>query len=360
MFVIMAGVVACAPDTPSIMAPTTSASGQTTVATTAPPTTADEAPIVVPAPTMPPGMTTGALPITGRNNVYSVEINLVPARQVYLPGEEILMQLVLTNASKGEVEPVIVSSLPPSISLVRTGSFSGPAVPPGMVMPPSETGTMGAVKTFPAGTGEKTLVKGEKLTYNLTWDQKDKGGKQVSPGWYNYESTCWFRPESSQDNSGSGVGNRAFLIQYPQGAMIKTIEVNQSKTLDGLLLKTIKGETKTVDVVITLKRVELNEMGATFYAVMSSPNNPVSGYNNPEWMGHIPMTSQYIVDGAVKEARAPSTQLLDSGIEFRWGASTDDPSYLDPVSAAAKELTFVIPEIRPDWKGPWEFKINLN
>lgn len=57
---------------------------------------------------------------------------------------------------------------------------------------------------------------------------------------------------------------------------------------------------------------------------------------------------------------APSAQFLDSGVEFRWGASTDDPNYLDPVPADAKELTFVIPAIGLDWKVPWEFKVKLN
>jgi hypothetical protein len=37
----------------------------------------------------------------------------------------------------------------------------------------------------------------------------------------------------------------------------------------------------------------------------------------------------------------------------------DDDNYLDPVPADAKELTFVIPEIRPNWPGPWEFGIPL-
>ncbi len=357
---IMAGAIACATETASpsqgiLSAPT---GDQTPVASTSP---SGEATLAVPAPIAPPDRTgtAGPLPITGRENVYSVHIDLVPSKQVYLPGEEIQMELVLTNASQGEVEPVILSSLPSAVSLVRTGSFSGPTVPPGVVLPPAEAGKTGAVKTFPAGTGEKTLAKGEKLNYNLTWDQKDEYGNQVSPGWYNYESICYYRPESSENNVGSGVGNRAFLIQYPQGAMIKTIAVNQSQTVNGLPLVSPTGETRPVDVVITLERVELNEMEATFYATMTSPDNPVSGYKNFEWLSHVPLSAQFVVDGVVKEARAPNSKFLDTGIEFRWGASLDDDNYLDPVPSDAKELTFVISEIKPDWKGPWEFKIPL-
>lgn len=317
----------------------------------------NEAPVAVPAPTPPPGRpgVPGPVPPTGRENVYSVQIDLVPSKLVYMPGEQVQMELVLTNASQGEVEPVIVSPLLPTISLVASGMFLGPVMPPN-VDRGMESGE--PVKTFPAGTEERKLAVGEKVTYNLTWDQKDKDGNQVSPGWYYYESRYNFRQESSNEGVGSGIRERAFLIQYPQGAMTKTIELNQSRTITGLPL-TVNGETKTIDVVINLKRVELNEKGATFYATMSSPNNPVSGYNNPEWMGHVPLTSQYVVDGVVKEARAPSSKFLDSGIEFRWGASQDDDNYLDPVPADAKEITFVIPEIRPDWVGPWEFRIPL-
>jgi hypothetical protein len=295
----------------------------------------------------------------GRTNVYSVEIDLVPSKQVYLPGEQIDMKLVLTNASTGDVEPVVVTSLPPVVSLVRTGTFSGPARPPGVALPSSEAGRSGAVKTFPAGTGEKMLAKGEKLTYDLTWDQKDKDGNQVSPGWYNYESNCYYHPESSENNVGSGVGNRAFLIQYPQGAMTRIIEVNESRTLNSVPLLSIGGETRPVDVIITLERVELNELGATFYLLMSSPNNPVDGYNNPEWMSRIPNPCRYIIDGVTHEARYPVGKYRDNGIEFRWGASPDDENYLDPVPSDAQELTLVISEIGHGWEGPWEFKIPL-
>ena len=363
MLITTAIAAGCAPEAPttslppdpSISIPTAPLS--TAAATTTGTTTANDKSVIVPAPVAPPGMTLAPMP--GRTNVYSVEIDLIPSKQVYLLGEQIDMKLVLTNASTGDVEPVVVTSLPPVMNLIRTGTFSGPAVPPGVIVPPSEAGQSGAVKTYAAGTGEKTLAKGDKLKYNLTWDQKDIDGNQVSPGWYNYESNCSYRPESSENNVGSGVGKRAFLIQYPQGAMQKTIEVNQSKTITGLPITSVNGETKLVDVTITLERVELNELGATFYATMTSPNNPVSGYNNFEWLSHVPLSAQYTVDDMVKEARSPNSQFLDDGIKFRWGASADDPNYLDPVPADAKEIFFVISEIRPDWIGPWEFKIQL-
>lgn len=313
----------------------------------------NEAPVVVPTPTPPPDRAgvPGPVPPTGRENVYSVQIDLVPSKLIYPPGELVQMELVLT--SKGEVESVIVSPLPPVISLVASGVFLGPAMPPN-VNRGTEVGK--PVKTFPAGTGEKTLAKGEKLTYNLTWDQKDEDGNQVSPGWYYYESRYNFRQESSEEGIGSGIRERAFLIQYPQGAMQKTIELDQVRMVTGLPL-TVDSETKLVDLVINLKRVELNEKGASFYVVASSPNNPVSGYNNPEWLSRRP-EAQYVIDGVIKDPRAPNTRFLDSGIEFRWGAWGDDDNYLDPVPSDAKELTFTITQLG-DWEGPWEFRVPL-
>jgi hypothetical protein len=327
---------------PAITVPETSPVGGTTT----------QAPAAPPVILGHPGMT---LP-TGPVKVYSVQTDLVPSRLAYMPGEEVNMQLVLTNASQGDVEPVVVSSLPPEVNIYPVGS--SPAPGPGLPMQSMQS--IPTVKTFPGGSGEATLATGEKLTYDLTWDQKDAYGNQVPPGWYYYRYTCWFRPESSAQPSGSGGNGRAFLIQYPQGAMKGTIEVNQSKTITGLPLITVTGETKTVDVTVTLERVVFDDMGVTFYARMTSPDNPVTGYDGTDWVGHIPMTSQYIVDGVTKEARAPSSQFTDSGVEFRWGASADDPNYLDPVPSDAKQLTFVIPEIGHGWPGPWEFEIPLD
>lgn len=319
-----------------------------------------EAPIADPIPSQPPVIlgVPSLLPPgepPGRQNVYSVQIGLVPSKPVYIQGENVVMDVVLTNTSRGDVESVIVSPLPPEVNLVTAGVFLGPAMPPGVTAPGREPGKPS--KTFSAGTGERKLAVGENVTYRLTWDQKDENGNQVSPGWYFYESNFNFRQESSQTGSGTGIRNRAFLIQYPQGALRKTIVVNQARTVTGLPLM-VNGETKPVDVTITLERVELDENGATFYATMNSPDNPLAGYSN-EWQGRIPMSSQYIIDGVVKDARAPSSQFLDSGITFRWGASPDDPNYLDPVPSDAKQLTFVIPEIGNDWEGHWEFKIPL-
>ncbi len=90
-------------------------------------------------------------------------MDLVPSKLVYMPGEQVQLQVVLTNASKGKVELVVVSSLPPIISLVPAGVFVGPALPPNV-----DRRVIGKpVKVFPSGNEERKLVVGEKVTYDL-------------------------------------------------------------------------------------------------------------------------------------------------------------------------------------------------
>ncbi len=285
-----------------------------------------------------------ALPPAGEGTVYSVQIDLVPDKLVYAAGEPVHMQLVLTNTSQGKVKSVVISQ--PAIDLVAAGVFAHP-LPPNA--PSTQVGN--PVKTFPAGNDQTRLAVGEKVSYDLTWDQRDVDGKQVAPGWYYYESDYFFREESLDEPVHGGLRNRAFLIQYPQGAMQRTILVNQSRMV---------GKTDLGDVVMTLQRIELNEMGASFYVEISSPNDAASTDGRPDWVGRVfPSSAQYVIDGVVKEARAPGNQFLENAVHLRWGASPDQDNYLDPVPVDARELTFVIPELGTDWKGPWEFKIPL-
>jgi hypothetical protein len=317
----------------AIMVPETSPAGGTTTM----------------GPLMPPGGP-GMTPPTSPVRVYSVQTDLTPSRLVYMPGEEVDMELVLTNASQGDVEPVVLSSLPPAVNLYPAGAAAARAMVPGLPMqnaPADQT-----VKTFPGGSGEATLAVGEKLTYDLTWDQKDGNGNQVPPGWYYYNYTCWFRPESSTEPSGSGGSNRAFLIQYPQGVMEKTIEVNQSQTASGLPFES--GE--NIDLTITLQRVEMIAESVGFTAMVTSPSyNPpqAPGLPDPRWM--LGVYATYTVDGVVHDAGVAAMNPLEDGLRLQWGYG---PESLDPIPNGAKELTFTI--TKPgDWEGPWIFKIPL-
>ncbi len=274
-----------------------------------------------------------------RSNVYSVQLELVPSKTTYLPGEPIEMQVTLTNDSSGKVDPVAVEPYPPVIYIVIPGETP-------------EANKL--IKTFPTGSDQKTLAMGEEASYSLNWDQKDDQGQQVAPGWYFYE----FKYNviiPGMGRMGSGGADRAFLIRYPQGAMQKTLTLNQTQTVREFPFANIDGNKQSIDLEVTLEQVEMSALGVSFLAVAKSAHNPVSGYNNPAWMNGF-RQAQYVVDGTVKDARAANTRFLDSGIELRWG---NNDAYLDPVPADAKKLTLVITRLG-DWQGRLEFPIPLN
>ena len=130
---------------------------------------------------------------------------------MYSVGEPIHMELTLTNASRGNTaNPVIVEWFPPLVDL--------------------ETPDQQMIKTFPAGSEEK-IDHWRTSSYILTWDQKDDTGKQASPGWYSYTSTYYLIINGNQVRS--TIHYQVFLIQYSQGAIQKTIELNQSQSIPG-------------------------------------------------------------------------------------------------------------------------------
>ena len=292
------------------------------------------APAPPPGPIRPPGAPPG--PVTPPTATYSVQIDLVPSQTVYMSGDEVEIEVRLTNES---MEPVTVTQVPPKLSLV---------------LPEPGEDNVKVVRTFNAGTKERELAVGETITYKFTWDQKDEAEKQAPPGWYFGDFEYAVRKETppAQDWK-SGGRDRLFLIQYPQGAMEKIIDLNQSQTITGLPFD-VDGEVKPVDIVFTLKRVELSQERASFLLLVTSPNNPFPNYDDHNWRS-MRMVAQYMIDGVVKDARASNRQFSDDGIEIRCGYND---SYLDPVPSDAKELTFIITRFG-DWEGPWEFKVPL-
>ena len=135
------------------------------------------------------------------------------------------------------------------------------------------------------------------------------------------------------------------MIQFPQGAMEKSLDLNQSQTVS--------------DIAITLERVELTADGANFYFFFIPP-----GYTAPPTEPSLPPMSpsisimakaEYSVDGITKYAGTAGFNTKGDGIKLVWGGG---PGKLDPVPSDAKELTFTITQLN-DWEGPWEFKIPL-
>ena len=255
-----------------------------------------------------------------------------------MPGDEVEIEVRLSNES---VEPVTVAKMPPKVSIV--------------LLEPGED-NIRVIYAFDAGTEERELAVGETAIYTLTWDQRDEDGEQPPPGWYFGEFEYTVRPQTAPENEWrSGGRNRLFLIQYPQGAMEKVIELNQSQTATGLPLE-VDNEIIPIDLVITLKRVELTEESTGFFVLLTSPNNPLPSYDEVWWHIALDEHAQYVFDGTVKDARGANTRYTDDGIELRWGR---EGSYRDPVPSDTKELTFIITRLGDDWEGPWEFAVPL-
>jgi len=188
------------------------------------------------------------------------------------------------------------------------------------------------------GTQPLEIRPGDTIVMEFTWDQKDKEGTQVSPGWY---AVTFKDINITQGDRRTTFNPTArVLIQYPQGAMEKSFDMNQSQTVN--------------DVTVTLQRIELTFTGMAVYAFNAPP-----GYNfpsgqplpAPSMMFHA--EAKYSVDGGVsKLAGSSGIRPLENGILHIW-------DNLDPIPVDAKELTFRITKLG-DWEGPWEFKIPLD
>ena len=260
----------------------------------------------------------------------SLELEAIPlspieyAPGVFLPGEEVKVEFRFSNASS---EPITVAPFPPEIEIVRPG-----------------TDEDGVVRSFPEGSGQLDISPVETVEYTLVWDQQDYNGKQVVPGWYYVDvKGITLTKATAPTRTGVSFGSIAkLLIQFPQGAMERIIEVNQSQTVN--------------DLAITLERVELSATGATFYAFTIPP-----GYSPPRTEGPplpppmVPVHAQFTVDGVTKDAGYSSVGAQGSGIRLVWGYHE---AGLDPVPSDARELIFTITSFG-DWEGPWEFSIPL-
>ncbi len=246
-----------------------------------------------------------------------LRVTTVPEEDYYLPGQTIKIGIGFANIGP---EAITLSQFPPEIRLL------------------SRAGEM--VRLFGARAEELHLEPGATATYNLTWDQQDDSGKQVSPGRYlvDVKNVHYVRGGSPSRAVRANFGDTYAYIQYPQGAMDKVIDLNQSQTVNG--------------ITIILERAELSSKGARFCCFVIPP-----GYTPSQPVPTI-MTSahaRYSFDGITRDAGHSGYGTRDNGIKLIWG-SLDLP--LDPVPSDAQELTFTITRFG-DTIGPWEFKIPL-
>jgi hypothetical protein len=275
-----------------------------------------ESPTPTPTPSPAPAPTPAIIPTSPVPNPF-FDLTVTPYQDAYLPGEPVSVELSLVNISS---EPVIMSPYPPEIEI----TLSRPVE---------------VVQTFAAGSGEVELEPGEKVAYTLAWNQRNSKGQLVAPGYYNLNIIISNFRINGISFGCAGTPTKV-LIQYPQGAMEKSLDLNQSQTVNG--------------ITITLQRVEMTTTGMTLYAFnvppdYSLPQGPM--LPSPQLMS-LHATAEYSVDGGMeKQAGLSGIRFLDDGMLHTW-------DNLDPVPSDAKQLTFTITKLG-EWEGPWEFTLFL-
>ena len=249
-----------------------------------------------------------------------LEVAIVPPGMVVAPpGGETEIELVFQNISP---DSLTIASFPPAIQVVRSG-----------------TGEL--VRSLPEGDVRLELAPSGELTHTLVWDQKDNNGEPVTPGWYSLTAgDVTLFPATGPAEIHQSLFLTYLLIQFPQGAMEKVIELNQTQMAN--------------DLSITLERVELSAERVVFFALFTPEDYSLpegSRDQKPEWV--VPVSAQYTVDGVTGGAGYAEVQYLDEGIRLIWGQYQP---YLDPLPSDAIDLVFII---GTDWPVPWEFSIQL-
>ncbi|MDO8578711.1 MAG: hypothetical protein Q7R50_05980 [Dehalococcoidales bacterium] len=327
LLVVLVGLTACSPKLPEIAPNTTPV-----IPSSISPQPADSPNTTPPASPPPPGAHVTVNPPMV-NVSMPLQAKVVPENSSYLPGKPVTVTLSLTNVSSA---PLSVNLYPPQIRVAPVMDWDR------------------VIFSVAGGTRSRELKPGEIVSVTFTWDQKDKAGRQVTPGWYNIifgdisviqgEGRITFTPGASM------------LIQYPQAAMEKTITLNQSQTVNG--------------ITITLERIELTSNGTVVRCFFIPP-----GYKpQPAGPGlptvspptaDISASAEYTVGGITKPAGTSGFNGRANGIILVWG---NGPARLDPVPADAKEIIFTITTLfervpldaNPvEVTGPWEFRIPL-
>jgi hypothetical protein len=268
-----------------------------------------------------------------------VEINGQPSQETYMPEQQVKIKFSFRNVYG---EPVVLR-YPPEIWVLH---LDLPGTPEDWI-----------IRSYSAGTEQLVIDKGKTATYEFVWDQKDDSGKLVVPGYYFVEVVE--RPESTSGKKGNGL-NRDFevFIQYAQGAMEKTIEVNKSQTVSDVPLE-CEGVKSLTDLTLTLERVDVSEKGAQFCALATLPEYTWKNDNDYFPMNWILCSKgTYAFNGITKDAGCADEEASRDGIRLKWG-------YINPIDQVPKyikELTFSVLirfEDPEGWYGPWEFHVPL-
>lgn len=240
----------------------------------------------------------------------------------YLPGEVVKVRFSWKNITN---EIVTIKPFPLSVEIRR----------------PYDS----VVRSYRGGSGECTLEPGEILSHTLTWDQRDNDGRMVEPGYYflNVE----YEAIKKSGLTESGYQPLKILIQFPQGTIHRTINMEQTKTLqDGSQL--------------ILKKLVLSPSGAKIFALMVPINYvPPQSEHERIFLGPATSLAYYRLDSSALKSAGSATSVFGKEIELKW-------DLIDPVPKGARLLTFIIGGI--SWRdrdkehkypGPFEFQVPL-
>lgn len=245
-----------------------------------------------------------------------VRVGAVSTQLIYFPGEKVQIEFSFANTT---ADLFTLAPFPPQVEIRRARPYE-------------------SIHSFPAGKETRLLNLGEVVKYAVVWDQKDLDGNQVFQGWYFVDLEHITVTGGSRTHGMSFSTITRFLVQFPQGAMEKTIELDQSRTVNG--------------ITITLKSIKLSSMSVEVWGFMTPP-----GYiPNMRPIQHMyRVKAEYIADGVTRDAGYSGIGFETDGVRISWG---DEPVYLDPIPSDTKELVFRITSL-DDYRGPWEFRIPL-
>jgi hypothetical protein len=240
-----------------------------------------------------------------------LQVKGVPVEDDYLPGQTVEIEIQFTNNSK---DIITISQFPPEVRMISR--------------------EWNTVDSFEAGSEEIQLKPGNKKTFNLTWDQREEAGRQVSSGRYRADvGFIGYICGDSQQASRISFSTGWFHILYPQGVVEKTVELNSSQTVNG--------------VTVILENAEFSTKGTIFNCFAVQPEGltiePSPGY------------AMYSFDGITRDADQAGEGSGENGYRLIWG-SEELP--LDPIPSGTREVIFKITRLN-DIEGPWEFIIPL-
>ncbi|MBI4304393.1 MAG: hypothetical protein HY665_08685 [Chloroflexi bacterium] len=256
--------------------------------------------------------------------------NDAPGKPSYLPGEPIEVRFSWKNLN---AIPMKVAPFPFAVEFRNADNIP--------------------VRYFPGGPGEYTINPGETLDHSITWDQRDSAGRNVPPGYY-LVAVQW---EVSDPKLSKAPGYPALrvLVQFPQGAVNKTVRPAQAKTLqDGSRL--------------VLDELELSPVGAKARARLTPTGyvGPASveerGILHPSLDGG---SARYRIDGGPwSSLRFKRVSTQKDFIALEW-------DLINPVPKGAKSLDLVVEGIKfeyfpnnkltqYEWAGPFQFSVALD